>query len=73
MAMIPSKVAPCDLFTTGPTARAERSVFSRLFEAVLESYRRKEYREIARYQHLMGRQLIDSVALDTERRRLPIL
>ena len=73
MAMIPSKVARCDFATTRPTARAGRSVFSRLLEAVLESYRRKEYREIARYQHLMGRQLTDSVALDTERRMLPIL
>jgi hypothetical protein len=39
----------------------------------MESYRRQGYREIARYQHLMGRQLTDSVALDTERRMLPIL
>jgi hypothetical protein len=73
MAMIPSKVTPYDLITNGPTARAGRSVFSGLLEAVLESYRRKEYREIARYQHLMSRQLTDSVALDTERRMLPIL
>jgi hypothetical protein len=73
MAMIPSRVPPCDFATTKPTARAGRSFFSRLLEAMLESHRRQEYREIARYQHLMGRQLIDSVALDTERRILPIL
>jgi hypothetical protein len=73
MAMIPSKVTPCDFATTKPTARARRSFFSRLLEAMLESHRRREYREIARYQHLMGRQLTDSVALDTERRTLPIL
>jgi hypothetical protein len=73
MAMTPSKVTLCDLITTRPTARARRNVFSRLLEVVLESYRRKEYREIARYQHLMGRQFTDSVALDTERRMLPIL
>ena len=73
MVMIPSKVAPCDLAATKPTARAGRSFFSRLLEAMLESYRRNEYREIARYQHLMGRQLTDSIALDTERRMLPTL
>jgi hypothetical protein len=71
--MISSKVAPCDLATTRPTARAGRSVFSLLLKAMLDSYRRKEHREIARYQHLMGRQLVDSVALDTEHRMLPIL
>jgi len=73
MAMIPSKVAPYDIATAKPTARAGRSFFSRLLEAMLDSYRLQEYREIARYQHLMGRQLTDSVALDTERRTLPIL
>jgi len=73
MTMIPSKVALCDIATTNLTARTGRSFFSRLLEAMLESYRRQGYREIARYQHLMGRQLTDSVALDTERRMLPIL
>ena len=74
MAMIPSKVTPFDFATTKATARAGRSFFSRLLEAMLKSYRRQEeYCEIARYQHLMGRQLTDSVALDTERRILPIL
>src|SRR5450759_3080321 len=52
MAMIPSKVAPCDIATTKPTARAGHSFFSCLIEAVMESYLRQEYREIARYQHL---------------------
>jgi hypothetical protein len=73
MTMIPSKVTPFDFATTKPTARAGRSFFSRLLEAMLESHRRRECREIARYQHLMGRQLTDSVALDTEHRTLPIL
>jgi hypothetical protein len=73
MTMIPSKVAPCDFATTKPTARAERSFFRRLLEAMLESHWRRECRAIARYQHLLGRQLTDSVALDTERRMLPIL
>jgi hypothetical protein len=73
MAMIPSKVAPSDFATTKPAARAGRSFFSRLLEAMLESHRRRECREIARYQHLMGRQLTDDVALDTEYRTLPIL
>ena len=73
MTVIPSKVTPFDFATTKPTARAGRSFFSRLLEAKLESYRRRECREIARYQHLMGRQLTDSVALDTERRTPPIL
>ena len=73
MTMIPSKVAPCDIATTKPTARTGRSFFSRLLEAMLKSYRRQEYREIARYRHLMGGQFTDSVALDTERRMLPIL
>ena len=73
MTMIPSKVAPCDIATTKPTARTGRSFFSCLLEAILESYRRQEYREIAGYQHLMGRQLTDSVALDTKHRMLPIL
>jgi hypothetical protein len=73
MAMIPSKVAPCDFAPTKPTASAGRSFFSCLLGAMMESYRRQGYREIARYQHLMGRQLTDSVALDTERRMLPIL
>ena len=73
MPMIPSKVAPCDFATTKPTARAGRSFFSRLLEAMLDSYRLQEYREIARYQHLTGRQLTDSVALDTEHRTQPII
>jgi hypothetical protein len=73
MAMIPSKVAPCDIATTKPTARTGRSFFSCLLEAMLESHRRRECREIARYQHLMGRQLTDSVALDTQRRAQPII
>ena len=55
MTMIPSKVAPCDIATTKPTARTGRSFFSRLLEAMLESDRRQEYREIARYRHLDGR------------------
>ena len=73
MAMIPPKIAPCDLATTKPTAGAERSFFSRLLGAMMETYQRREYREIASYQHLTGRQLTDSVAIDTERRALPIL
>jgi hypothetical protein len=73
MPMIPSKVAPCDFAATKPNARAGRSFFSRLHRAMMESCRRRECREIARYQHLTGRQLTDSVALDTERRTLPIL
>ena len=73
MVMIQSKVGLCDKATAKPTARAERSFFNRLLEAMLETYRRREYREIARYQHLTGRQLTDSVALDTERRTPPIL
>jgi hypothetical protein len=73
MVMIPSKVAPCDLAATKSTARAGRSFCSRLLEATSESYRRNEYCEIARYQHLMGRQRTNSIALDTERRMLPIL
>jgi hypothetical protein len=71
MVMIQSKVALRDIATTKPTARAGCSFFSRLLEAMLETYRRREYREIARYQHLTGRQLTDSVALDTERRTPP--
>ena len=73
MPMIPSKVAPCDFVTTKPNARVGRSFFSRLREAMMESHRRWESREIARYQHLTGRQLTDDVALDTERRTLPNL
>jgi hypothetical protein len=73
MPMIPSKVVPCDFATTKPNARVGRSFFSRLREAMMESYRRREGREIARYQHLTGRQLTDSVALETEYRTLPIL
>ena len=73
MAMTPSRVPPCDFVTTKPTARAGRSFFSRLLEAMLDSYRLQEYREIARYQHLTGRQLTDSVALDTEHRTQPII
>jgi hypothetical protein len=73
MAMIPSKVAPCDFATSKPTARAGRSFFSRLLGAMLISNRRQVYREIAQYQHLTGRQLADSVTFDTERRTPPIL
>ena len=73
MSMIRSKVAPCDVATTKPNARAGRSLFSRLLGDMMESYRRQEYREIACYQRLTGRQLTDSVALDTARRTLPIL
>ena len=73
MAMILSKIASCDIATTRPTARAGPNIFSRLLGAMMKSYRRREYPEIARYQHLTGRQLTDSVALDTERRTPPIL
>jgi hypothetical protein len=73
MAMIPSKVATCNIATTKPTARAGRSFFSRLLACMLESRRRQEYREIARYQHLTSRQLTDSVALDIQRRAQPII
>lgn len=73
MAVVPCKVASCDIDTTKPAARTGRSFFSCLFEAIMESQRRGECREIARYQHLKGRQLTDSVALDTEHRTLPNL
>jgi hypothetical protein len=73
MAMIPPKVAPHDFATTKPTACALRSCFSRLLGAVMETYLRQEYREIARYQHLTGRQLADNAALDTEQRTPPII
>jgi hypothetical protein len=73
MVMIQSKVALRDIATTTPTARAGCSFFSRLLEAMLESYRRNEFCEIARYQHPIGRQFTDSIALDTERRMLPTL
>jgi len=73
MAMYPTKVTPCDFATSKPTARGGRSIFRRLLETMLGSHRSREYREIARYQHLTGRQLTDSVELDTERRAPPIL
>ena len=73
MATNPSKVVPCDTDTTKPTARAGPNTFSRLLGAMMKSYRRQEYREIARYQHLTGRQLTDSVALDAERRTQPTI
>jgi hypothetical protein len=73
MPMIPCKVASCDIDTTKPTARTGRGFFSCLLEAIIESYLRQEHHEIARYQHLKGRQLTDNVALDTERRALPNL
>ena len=73
MAMIPCKVASCDIDTTKPAARTARGFISCLLEAIMESQRRGECREIARYQHLTGRQLTDSVAFDTEHRTLPNL
>lgn len=73
MAMILCKVASCDIDATKPTARTGRGFFSCLLEAIMESQWRGECREIARYQHLKGRQLNDSVALDIERRTLPNL
>jgi hypothetical protein len=73
MVVIRSKFAPCDPTTTKSTARAGPSIFSWLLGAMLKSYRRREYTEIARYQHLTGRRLTDSAALDTERRTPPIL
>jgi hypothetical protein len=73
MPMIPSKVAPCDFATTKPAARTGRGFFSCLLKAIMELYLRQEYREIATYQHLKGRQLTDSLALDTEHRTLPNL
>ncbi len=73
MTMIPSKIAPRDIATAEPTARSERDFFSCLLKIMLKSHWRQEYREIARYQHLKGRELTDSVALDIERRAPPII
>jgi hypothetical protein len=73
MSMIPSKIALRDFITTKLAAPVGSSFFSRLLGAMLNSSRRQEYREIARYQRLSGRQLTDSHALDTERRTLPNL
>ncbi len=73
MATIPSKVAPRDIATAEPTARSRRGFFSCLLKTMLKSHWRQEYREIARYQHLKGRELTDSVALDTEHRTPPII
>ena len=59
MAIIPSKVARA--ISRHQAHRPRQTQLLQPFaEAMLESYWRNEYREIARYQHLMGRQLTDT-------------
>ena len=70
MAYTSSALAPRDLVLTEPNVRAQRSLFSRLIDAMILSRQRQAEREIARYLTGSGGKFTDEAEREIERRFL---
>jgi hypothetical protein len=70
MANTSSAFIPRDLTLTTPNVHTERSLFSRLIEAMMASRQRQVEREIARYLMGSGGKFTDATEREIERRFL---
>ena len=70
MANTSSAFVPRDLTLTKPNVRTERSLFSRLIEAMMASRQHQAEREIARYLMGSGGKFTDETEREIERRFL---
>jgi uncharacterized protein YecA (UPF0149 family) len=70
MANTSSAFAPRDVALIEPNVRAQRSLFRRLFDAMIASRQRQAEREIARYLQSIGEKFTDDAEREIERRFL---
>lgn len=70
MAYTSSALAPRDLALAQPNVRAQRSLFSRLIDAMILSRQQQAEREIARYLMGSGGKFTDEAEREIERRFL---